>query len=173
MKKLAGLPAKFHSTGFRQTLRSPTGIGGALIRPPPRSARKQHQEARRGQCDMLATDTKNGRRNSEGYIKFGKCVASSLLLIPTTTDWLKMPPWERDHAHASQLERESTSATLNAPPANATMPMQASWNANETMSMSATLNSTPDARVSGVAKRRARWEAGGWGAPSAGSFPPR
>jgi hypothetical protein len=33
MKKLAGLPAKFHSTGFRRTPRSPTGIGGALIRP--------------------------------------------------------------------------------------------------------------------------------------------
>ncbi|KIJ93428.1 hypothetical protein K443DRAFT_125603 [Laccaria amethystina LaAM-08-1] len=39
-----------------------------------------------------------------------------------------MPPWERNHAHASQLERESTSATLNAPPANATMPTPASWN---------------------------------------------
>jgi hypothetical protein len=34
MKKLAGLPAKFHSTGIRRSPQSPTGIGGALIRPP-------------------------------------------------------------------------------------------------------------------------------------------
>ena len=34
MKKLAGLPAKFYSTGFCRNDWNPTGIGGALIRPP-------------------------------------------------------------------------------------------------------------------------------------------
>ena len=33
MKKLAGLPAKFYSTGFCRNDRNPTEIGGALIRP--------------------------------------------------------------------------------------------------------------------------------------------
>ena len=33
MKKLAGLPAKFYSTGFCWNDQNPTGIGGALIRP--------------------------------------------------------------------------------------------------------------------------------------------
>ena len=33
-KKIAGLPAKFYSTRFRQNDQIPAGIRGALIRPP-------------------------------------------------------------------------------------------------------------------------------------------
>jgi len=57
-------------------------------------------------------------------------------------------------------------------PANMTMSTPASWNANVTMTMttSATLNTTLDVKVSRVA--RTRWEARGWWAPPASSFPP-
>ena len=45
----------------------------------------QHQEARRGQCDTLATDMKNGWHNGKGYIASGKSSASfPSPLIPTT-----------------------------------------------------------------------------------------
>jgi len=34
MRKLAGLPANFHSTRIHRNDWNPAGIGGALIRPP-------------------------------------------------------------------------------------------------------------------------------------------
>ena len=53
---------------------------------PPSFSTITASKARWGQCDALAADAKNGWRNGEGYITFGKSLASSpSLLIPATS----------------------------------------------------------------------------------------
>jgi len=52
MQKIAGHPAKFHSTGFCQNDQIPAGIRGALIRPPLLSLCHVHLAGTRSPGDV-------------------------------------------------------------------------------------------------------------------------
>ena len=78
------------------------------------SSRSTHQEARRGQCDTLVKDTKNGWRNGKGYVAFSKSSASSpsvLIHRPRGRQIRLRPPsrmWPRPRPHHPTGTRTQT-----------------------------------------------------------------